>query len=291
MTRESPSRTPAGRSPPRCSRRPRRPRPSASSRSSGTRSRTSSRSASSPSARPTCAATARTCRSACRAASPTSAAPGAEHRAHRQAEARPHRRAEQPRRSQPEDAAQDRQGARDQPLSRATPPTARSSTRWSGTSARSATRSASPSGAEAVLRDMSRTFSSLRKRCSGAKRGGTRVTIATPGGTTSSPALRLFTNNSAAAEIVRRLGLRNAWTASAERYGFSTVGVEALRKVQSGWLAFVYPGELAGPDQALHGPELLQAPDVRQEASACATCAGTRGCSAGRCPRRSSRSA
>lgn len=103
-----------------------------------------------------------------------------------------------------------------------------------------------PKRAEAVLRDMSRAFSSLRKRVSGADRGGTRVTIATPGGTSSSPAIRLFTDNSAAAQIVRRLGLRNAWTASPGRYGFSTAGVEALRKVQSGWLTFVYPGELAG---------------------------------------------
>jgi iron complex transport system substrate-binding protein len=103
-----------------------------------------------------------------------------------------------------------------------------------------------PKRAEAVLRDMSSAFSRLRKRLRGAKRAGTRVTIATPGGTASSPALRLFTNNSASAQIVRRLGLRNAWTAAAGRYGFSTAGVEALRKVQSGWLAFVYPGELAG---------------------------------------------
>ena len=67
------------------------------------------------------------------------------------------------------------------------------------------------------------------------------MTIATPGGTTSSPALRLFTSNSIAAEVMRRLGLRNAWTARPQRFGFSTVGVEALRQVQSGWLAFVYP--------------------------------------------------
>ena len=35
--------------------------------------------------------------------------------------------------------------------------------------------------------------------------------------------------------------MRNAWTARPQRFGFSTVGVEALRQVQSGWLAFVYP--------------------------------------------------
>jgi ABC-type Fe3+-hydroxamate transport system substrate-binding protein len=99
--------------------------------------------------------------------------------------------------------------------------------------------------AESVLRGMSSSFSSLRACLARAGRNRSAVTIATPGGTSGSPAARLFTDNSASAEIVRRLGLRNAWTASAGRYGFSTVGVEALRKVQRGWLAFVYPGELA----------------------------------------------
>ena len=96
---------------------------------------------------------------------------------------------------------------------------------------------------------MSSTFASLRKRLAGARRGGIRVTIATPGGTTGSPAVRLFTSNSAAAEIVRRLGLRNGWTASPARFGFSTAGVEALRKVQSGWLAFIYPTPFAAQIQ------------------------------------------
>ena len=102
-----------------------------------------------------------------------------------------------------------------------------------------------PKGGEAVLRDMSSTFSDMRRRLSRANRDGVRVTIATPGGTASSPALRLFTSNSAAAEVVRRLGLRSAWTGSTQRYGFTTTGVEALRKVQSGWLAFVYPSPFA----------------------------------------------
>jgi ABC-type Fe3+-hydroxamate transport system substrate-binding protein len=99
--------------------------------------------------------------------------------------------------------------------------------------------------AESVLRGMSSTLASLRTRLHRAGRGGARVTIATPGGTSSSPAARLFTDNSAAAEALRRLGLRNAWTAGGVRYGFSTVGVEALRKVQSGWLAFIYPSAFA----------------------------------------------
>jgi ABC-type Fe3+-hydroxamate transport system substrate-binding protein len=99
--------------------------------------------------------------------------------------------------------------------------------------------------AEAVLKAMSARFANLRTALRREHRSGVRVTIATPGGTASSPALRLFTNNSAAAEVVRRLGLRNAWSVAPQRYGFSTVGVEALRQVQSGWLAFVYPGIFA----------------------------------------------
>jgi iron complex transport system substrate-binding protein len=101
------------------------------------------------------------------------------------------------------------------------------------------------SRAEAVLRRMSSAFSRLRTRLRRADRDRIRVTIATPGGTSSSPAARLFTNNSAAADILRRLGLRNAWTAGGQRYGFSTVGVEALRKVQKGWMAFIYPSPFA----------------------------------------------
>lgn len=109
--------------------------------------------------------------------------------------------------------------------------------------------------AESVLRGMSASFAGLRKRLARAGRGRARVTIATPGGTSGTPAARLFTDNSAAAEILRRLGLRNAWTASAGRYGFSTVGVEALRKVQRGWLAFVYPGELAAQIKLFTGQD------------------------------------
>ena len=76
-----------------------------------------------------------------------------------------------------------------------------------------------------------------------AGRAGASVAIATPGGTTSAPAIRMFTANSAAADVVRRLGLRDGWSGTA-RYGFATVGLEALSRV-NGWLAFVYPPQFA----------------------------------------------
>jgi ABC-type Fe3+-hydroxamate transport system substrate-binding protein len=116
--------------------------------------------------------------------------------------------------------------------------------------------------AEAVLRAMSARLTALRKALRRAKRAGARVTIATPGGTASSPALRLFTSNSAAAETIRRLGLRSAWSARPQRFGFSTVGVEALRQVQSGWLAFVYPGAFSAQIRRFTGQNAYKRLDM-----------------------------
>jgi len=96
---------------------------------------------------------------------------------------------------------------------------------------------------ERVLRDLSNTLARDRAKLKRAGRAGAAVAISTPGGTTSAPALRMFTVNSAAADVVRRLGLKDGWTGSA-RYGFATVGLEALSRVR-GWLAFIYPPQFA----------------------------------------------
>jgi ferric hydroxamate transport system substrate-binding protein len=92
---------------------------------------------------------------------------------------------------------------------------------------------------EQILQDLSNTLSRAKTKLKQAGRGGATVAIATPGGTSSAPAIRMFTTNSAAADVVRRLGLKDGWSGSA-RYGFATVGLEALSRV-NGWLAFVYP--------------------------------------------------
>ena len=61
----------------------------------------------------------------------------------------------------------------------------------------------------------------------------------------------MFTHELAAAEVVRRLGLRDGWSGTA-RYGFSTVGLEGLSRV-SGWLAFVYPPQFARRSSGITG--------------------------------------
>ena len=90
---------------------------------------------------------------------------------------------------------------------------------------------------ERVLQDLSNTLARAKTKL--RSKTGQRVAIATPGGTSSAPAIRMFSQNSQTADVVRRLGLKDGWTGNA-RYGFSTVGLEALSRV-NGWLAFVYP--------------------------------------------------
>ena len=90
---------------------------------------------------------------------------------------------------------------------------------------------------ERVLQDLSNTLARAKAKL--RSKAGQRVAIATPGGTSSAPAIRMFTANSQSADVVRRLGLKDGWTGTA-RYGFATVGLEALSRV-NGWLAFVYP--------------------------------------------------
>lgn len=99
---------------------------------------------------------------------------------------------------------------------------------------------------EAVITSLTRSLAAQKAKLKKGRRGGIRITIAAPGGSVTQPGLRIFTNNSANLEVVRRLGLKNAWTGSNQRYGYATVGVEALRSVQKGWLAFVYPKEFEG---------------------------------------------
>ena len=90
---------------------------------------------------------------------------------------------------------------------------------------------------EKVLQQLSNTLARAKKNL--RSKAGQRVAIATPGGTSSAPAIRMFSQNSQTADVVRRLGLKDGWNGTA-RYGFATVGVEALSRVD-GWLAFVYP--------------------------------------------------
>ncbi|MCK9249740.1 MAG: ABC transporter substrate-binding protein [Solirubrobacteraceae bacterium] len=98
-----------------------------------------------------------------------------------------------------------------------------------------------------VLSRMTRTFKSAKKKLKQRKRLGERVVVTTPGGDPSNPALRLFTDNSLAAEIVRKVGLKNAWRkpkkgAGNTVYGFTDGGPESLVNItKREWFLFTYP--------------------------------------------------
>jgi len=98
---------------------------------------------------------------------------------------------------------------------------------------------------ESVLRDLDRTLLKLRQRLREERLAGRRVTFAVVFGTPSGTQARLSTSNSLVAGVLTRLGLRNGWTAPADRFGFSTVGLEAFRRVQRGWLVLSYLPEFA----------------------------------------------
>ena len=115
---------------------------------------------------------------------------------------------------------------------------------------------------EQVLQQLSNTLARAKTRLSRAAPGGARVAIATPGGTSSAPAIRMFSANSATADVVRRLGLRDGWSGNA-RYGFSTVGLEALSRV-NGWLAFVYPPQFQRQVSGITEDVGVQAPAGRE---------------------------
>ncbi|MEH3055407.1 MAG: ABC transporter substrate-binding protein [Patulibacter minatonensis] len=93
---------------------------------------------------------------------------------------------------------------------------------------------------EAVLKAMTQSFSAVKGAIARKGRSGIKLTVATPGGTTSAPALRLATNNSQAAGVLRRIGVKNGWNTGTPRYGFATVGVSAMAQIKNDWVAFVY---------------------------------------------------
>jgi len=96
---------------------------------------------------------------------------------------------------------------------------------------------------ESVLQNLSNNLARNKAALKRARRAGNTVAISTPGGTSSAPAIRMFTTNSQTADVVRRLGLRDGWSGSA-RYGFATIGLEGLSRI-NGWLAFVYPPQFS----------------------------------------------
>ncbi|MUL34840.1 ABC transporter substrate-binding protein [Gloeocapsopsis dulcis] len=77
------------------------------------------------------------------------------------------------------------------------------------------------------------------------------------------PEFRLFTNNSMAVQILTQIGLRNIWQGELERFGFNTVGLEALPSIEHAH--FFYIAETQAPLQRLQNNAVWQSLDFVRE--------------------------
>lgn len=93
--------------------------------------------------------------------------------------------------------------------------------------------------AQATIEDLNRTFDQARQRLAQANATGQPVTLAQAFTQEGSPTLRLFTDNALAIQVLERLGLDNAWEGGFQTYGFSTVGLESLERVENATFLYV----------------------------------------------------
>lgn len=57
------------------------------------------------------------------------------------------------------------------------------------------------------------------------------------------PELRLFTQNSLAVQILEKIGLKNTWEGKLDRFGFNTVGLEALPPLEKNHFLYIAEGD------------------------------------------------
>lgn len=87
---------------------------------------------------------------------------------------------------------------------------------------------------ESVLTTMQATFSNARQKLSAANLAGISVVLCQ-----LVPDFRLFTDNSMAVQILEQIGLKNLWQGKLERFGFNTVGLEALATVEPAHFLYI----------------------------------------------------
>lgn len=92
---------------------------------------------------------------------------------------------------------------------------------------------------EAVLRQMQETFRTARDRLRSAKPTNNAFILGQFNEAT--PQIRLFTDDAMAVQVLRQIGLENAWKGQVDRFGFNTVGIEAFPKIEQANFLFIAP--------------------------------------------------
>lgn len=85
-----------------------------------------------------------------------------------------------------------------------------------------------------VLKELNDTYVKAAEKLKAGNKAGSSYVLTQAFSAQNAASFRLFTNNSVPAGIMTKLGFKNAWESEKlEMYGFSTVSVESLPKVQN----------------------------------------------------------
>lgn len=88
-----------------------------------------------------------------------------------------------------------------------------------------------PARADEVLAQLDARTTDLRGRLEAAGRGGAEYAMAQGYTSQGAPTIRMFTDATAAAQVLAGAGLRNTWTGRPGSFGLTIVGVEGLTRV------------------------------------------------------------
>ncbi|UKS26307.1 iron-siderophore ABC transporter substrate-binding protein [Paenibacillus sp. HWE-109] len=94
--------------------------------------------------------------------------------------------------------------------------------------------------ADVVLADLNKSYEAAKTKLQAAGKAGTDYVLASASSNQNAVSLRLFLDNSAAIEVLNRIGLKNAYKSQKyETNGYSTASVESLLPVQQANLLYV----------------------------------------------------
>lgn len=93
--------------------------------------------------------------------------------------------------------------------------------------------------AQTRLAELNQTYEQIRERVAEANATGEPVTLAQGFTQEGSATLRVFTDNALAIQVLERIGLENAWDGEFQQFGFATVGLESLERVENATFLYV----------------------------------------------------
>lgn len=93
--------------------------------------------------------------------------------------------------------------------------------------------------AETVLSQMQNTFKTASDRIRATQQPTNSFILGQFNEAT--PQIRLFTDDAMAVQVLNKIGLENAWNGQPDQFGFNTVGIEALPKIEQATFLYIAP--------------------------------------------------